>query len=66
MIKVWSITDKLILGRDEKKRWYEVNKKDVQVGQKIKSSLCTPLSDNDCEFHESIKELDEVVYGPKL
>lgn len=66
MIKIWSITDKLILGRDENKNWYEVNKKDVQIGQKIDSSLCTPLNKTDSEFHEGIKELSDSVYGPRF
>jgi len=66
MAKVWSVTDNLILARDENKQWYEVNKKDVQVGEEISSSLCTPLNEISSDFHEGIKELYEAVYGPKL
>ena len=57
MIIIQSVTNNLILGRDENKQWYEINKKDVQIGQKINSSFCTPLSNIDSEFHEGIKEL---------
>ena len=64
MIIIQSVTSNLILGRDENKRWYEVNKKDAQIGQKIDSSLCTPLSESDSQFHEGIKELTDAAYGP--
>lgn len=64
MIIVQSITNNLILGRDYDKNWYEVNKKDVQIGDKIDSSLCTPLSETDSQFHEGIKELTDAAYGP--
>ena len=63
MIIIQSVTNNLILGRDENKQWYEVNKKDVQIGQKINSSFCTPLNSIDSEFHEGIKELADATYG---
>ena len=66
MIKIWSITDKLILARDSKKKWYEVHKKDVHIGEEIDSSFCTPLNKTDSKFHEGIKELSDSVYGPRL
>lgn len=64
MIIIQSVTNNLILGRDENKQWYEINKKDVQIGQKINSSFCTPLNNIDSEFHEGIKELADAAYGP--
>ena len=64
MIIVQSITSNLVLGRDVNKNWYEVNKKDVQIGDRIDSSLCTPLSESDSQFHEGIKELTDAAYGP--
>ena len=65
MAKVWSVSDNLILARDDNKNWYEVNKKDAQVGEEISSSICTPLSETSSDFHEGIKELYEAVYGSK-
>ena len=67
MIIVQSVNERagLILARDENKQWYEViNKDDVQIGQKVDSSFCTPLSESDSQFHEGVKELTDAAYGP--
>jgi hypothetical protein len=67
MIIIQSVCKKegLVLARDENKQWYEViNKDDVQIGQKVDSSFCTPLSESDSQFHEGIKELTDAAYGP--
>jgi len=66
MIKIQSITDGIVLARDDSKNWYTVNKEGMQVGQSIDRSFCTPLTEVDSSFHEGIKELDEATYGPRF
>ena len=66
-IKIWSITEQLILARDDNKQWYSVEKNILRdpftVGDIVPPEMCEVLDEASSEFHEGIKELSDAVYG---